>query len=222
MDKYLMDLRRLTPALLRHRSSLISLCPNPPNLHQRNNKMFLCASFPNGSMTIATVIAATFQRHRPQRQLQTLSQYLVELAIRTLVGPADVFCRFTCMVQHLDFTTIRRVHQNFCHNKRSCKHILLTDRLVWQLMLTLEMTKYLSVSQTYDLCPALSKGRARWSGGAQGRQGGGRSGGGGTCVSVHKNVRRSRVECSFRADCQRENLALDSSRRSPLSVRRPP
>ena len=39
----------------------------------------------------------------------------------------DLYGSFSRMVQHLDFTTIRRAHKEYCLKARSGKHTLLSD-----------------------------------------------------------------------------------------------
>ena len=42
----------------------------------------------------------------------------------------DLFVSFKRMAKHLDFTTIRRAHKDYCQNTRSGKHISSTARQI--------------------------------------------------------------------------------------------
>ena len=78
------------------------------------------------------------------------------------VALSDVYGSFTRMVQNLDFTTIRRA-QSIGSTQGPANIFRLLTVSLSELMLTLEKTRYLSVSQTYGLCLALLD-RSIWAG----------------------------------------------------------
>ena len=88
----------------------------------------------------------------------------------SLIIPKSIDCTFPWrstvgrILQFHLYGAAPRLHHNLSRAPKTFitmrEHSLLsTDCLLSQLMLTLEMTEYLSVSQTYGLCPALSWGQ---------------------------------------------------------------